>query len=411
MNKIKRSSRKITVFFLSLLMLLSLAPITVFAENTSGVKDSGKCGADGDNVTWTLYNDGELVISGEGEMAQDWSYDNSLWYDYKEYIMTVIIEDGVTSIFTNAFARCDSLISVIIADSVTSIGDNAFDGCRNLMNVVMSKNIQDLGWWTFQNCEKLDNISIPSGISFIGYATFRGCKNLSQFIIPAGVEYIYEEAFKGCSNLKKIEIPESVIFIYPYSVGYYMDSDGIPTSVQDFQIMGCVGSEAEKYAKDNGFAFIDINSPVEPDTKPVSKDLEPIANGKVTIVNSAAQVMPEMSVKEIKAQLTNENVNIVNKDGYDLNVDELTGTGSKIQVLDNDGKVLSEYEVLVPMDVDGNARISAADARLALRKSAKLEKLEGVFERACNADGNDRINAADARKILRVSAKLEAYSV
>ncbi len=32
------------------------------------VIDSGTCGADGDNLTWTLYDTGELVIDGTGAM-------------------------------------------------------------------------------------------------------------------------------------------------------------------------------------------------------------------------------------------------------------------------------------------------------------------------------------------------------
>ena len=60
-------------------------------------------------------------------------------------------------------------------------------------------------------------------------------------------------------------------------------------------------------------------------------------------------------------------------------------------------------------DVNADGQITAADARIILRISAKLEKAEDynlpleVFD--IKKDGN--INAADARKALRISAKLE----
>lgn len=55
---------KIIIFFISIIAILG---ISTYASGK--VVDSGKCG---DNVTWTLYDDGTLEISGTGDM-----------YDYK----------------------------------------------------------------------------------------------------------------------------------------------------------------------------------------------------------------------------------------------------------------------------------------------------------------------------------------
>lgn len=65
--------------------------------------DSGECGAEGDNLTWTLDAEGTLTIGGEGAMV-DWNYDNiSPWSDYCEDIKQVIISDGVKCIGAAAF--------------------------------------------------------------------------------------------------------------------------------------------------------------------------------------------------------------------------------------------------------------------------------------------------------------------
>lgn len=58
-------------------------------------------------------------------------------------------------------------------------------------------------------------------------------------------------------------------------------------------------------------------------------------------------------------------------------------------------------------DVDGNGKVLANDARLALRASASLETLEGVAFLAADVDGNGKILANDARQILRFSAQLQ----
>ena len=58
-------------------------------------------------------------------------------------------------------------------------------------------------------------------------------------------------------------------------------------------------------------------------------------------------------------------------------------------------------------DVDGDGKISASDARLTLRASVGLEKLDSQSTKKADADKNDKITAADARLILRASVGLE----
>ncbi|MBR4050218.1 MAG: hypothetical protein IKK09_06945 [Clostridia bacterium] len=106
MNK---SFKKLISFILCAVLLFTTASVAFAAEETRTVVDSGFCGAQGENLTWTLYDDGELVISGEGGM--DWchphEYDNPSylpWYGYYDRIDVVTVEEGVTSIGMNAFA-------------------------------------------------------------------------------------------------------------------------------------------------------------------------------------------------------------------------------------------------------------------------------------------------------------------
>lgn len=58
-------------------------------------------------------------------------------------------------------------------------------------------------------------------------------------------------------------------------------------------------------------------------------------------------------------------------------------------------------------DVNLDGKITASDARLALRSSASLEKLSNEQLAVADMDGNNKISAADARKILRIAAGLE----
>ncbi|MBQ6067833.1 MAG: zinc finger-like domain-containing protein [Clostridia bacterium] len=69
---------------------------------------------------------------------------------------------------------------------------------------------------------------------------------------------------------------------------------------------------------------------------------------------------------------------------------------------------LPAYEI---GDVDNDGAISAADARLALRASVGLEKMEKDTQRFLSADADidGKITSADARLILRVSVKLDTF--
>ena len=65
--------------------------------------------------------------------------------------------------------------------------------------------------------------------------------------------------------------------------------------------------------------------------------------------------------------------------------------------------------VLARGDVDGDGRVTARDARLTLRCSARLETFTEAQLAAARVTGGDTVTARDARRILRVSARLETF--
>lgn len=125
--------KRILSWALVLCMVLALLPGSAFAAD---VVASGECGAEGDNLTWTLDSDGVLTISGEGEMA---NYRDTLtpWWSPIGRIVAVVMETGVTSIGNSAFWRFSYLTSVTIPDSVTRIGEYAFDSCNSLTSITI----------------------------------------------------------------------------------------------------------------------------------------------------------------------------------------------------------------------------------------------------------------------------------
>ncbi|MCD7774587.1 MAG: dockerin type I repeat-containing protein, partial [Clostridiales bacterium] len=60
-------------------------------------------------------------------------------------------------------------------------------------------------------------------------------------------------------------------------------------------------------------------------------------------------------------------------------------------------------------DVNGDGKVSAADARSALRIAASLDEATDDALAAGDLDGNGKITAAEARRILRVAASLDTF--
>ena len=178
---------------------------------------SGTCGAQGENLTWVLAEDGALTISGEGEMRnysssyQDEAYrTDAPWGTYWKQITAIVIELGVTSIGNGAFSGCRNLASVTIPEGVTSIGRFAFEDCSRLTNVLIPVNVTSIGDNAFYGCNSLTSVTIPDGVTSIGVGTFYGCISLTSVAIPEGVTSIDWEAFYGCSSLTSVAIPEGV---------------------------------------------------------------------------------------------------------------------------------------------------------------------------------------------------------
>ena len=61
-----------------------LAVLCVLLPTAAFAADSGTCGAEGDNLTWTLDDEGTLTISGAGAMA-DYDY-KSPWYSRRLFV-------------------------------------------------------------------------------------------------------------------------------------------------------------------------------------------------------------------------------------------------------------------------------------------------------------------------------------
>lgn len=221
---------------------------------------SGNCGAEGDNVKWTVmqWDDPEthapimqLTISGSGRMEDYRQYTTRPRQNY--YLNRLVVEEGVTSIGDYAFngssyeANYKEIQEIQLPSTIEKIGEQAF--CWNLTyvrkisideanpyyktidDVLFTKDgktliyaapkllnrkgiysvpegVEEIKPFAFANSEYV-YVKLPNSLTKIDDGAFNSAE-ISLMIVPDNVTYIGATALRGISE---IVIPEKVQFI------------------------------------------------------------------------------------------------------------------------------------------------------------------------------------------------------
>lgn len=199
---------------LSLFMSLTMAFLIVTASVpvAFAAEYTGVCG---NNVFWNLDTyTGELIISGKGDMKTFSADKLPSWSTYQNYIKSVTVENGVTSVGDYAFYnitgyRYSKMKTVTLSSSVESIGDYAFRGCKAITSVNGATGVKKIGAYAFLSCSGLTSFGFTS-VSSVDNGAFSNCSGIKALSIPSTLTEIKSSAFKGCSSLTSLVIPSTV---------------------------------------------------------------------------------------------------------------------------------------------------------------------------------------------------------
>ena len=170
--------KTIKKLLLSLAMLVMAAAVCCGAGVEAQAAQVLQSGACGEALTWTLDDTGTLTISGSGAMF-DWfsAYDAQEvpWSAYRDQVIYVVIEEGVTNIGESAFYLCEQMQSIQIPESVTAIGRGSFYRCSALQSVTIPDGVTTIESEAFYKCTALTEIEIPNSVTTIGSSAFCTC--------------------------------------------------------------------------------------------------------------------------------------------------------------------------------------------------------------------------------------------
>lgn len=150
------------------------------------------------SCSWYSDMKGKLWIMGKGAMADYGSYSVTPWAKSNRTPNKVIVEEGVTTIGSYAFAS-PSITDVEMPDkSLEQVGNGAFKGSL-IKQIWMSQSTTIIGKEAFANCASLKDINVPESLVSIGEYAFSGCV-LNEFKLEFGsnLRTVGNFAFEDC---------------------------------------------------------------------------------------------------------------------------------------------------------------------------------------------------------------------
>ncbi|MBQ8051407.1 MAG: leucine-rich repeat domain-containing protein [Bacteroidaceae bacterium] len=110
------------------------------------------------------------------------------------------MENGLCSLGSYAFEKCEALKQIIIPDACEAINERTFSYCRNLKSVKLGAGIKSIGERAFEVCDMLTEVIIPDSTLTIGSSAFEGCKNIAYIKLGLQTRDIGTKAFWGGSS-------------------------------------------------------------------------------------------------------------------------------------------------------------------------------------------------------------------
>jgi len=97
-----------------------------------------------------------------------------------------------------------------ITIDVDSISPSCFRGVKSIENVSIIGNLRTIPAYAFSECTSLKRITFPKALKYVKSYAFRRCESLSELNLPDSVENISSYAFESCTALTELYVPANI---------------------------------------------------------------------------------------------------------------------------------------------------------------------------------------------------------
>ena len=215
---------------------------------------TGSCGT---NVAYTVAktdveNEYSLSIEGDGAL-NSYQYTALPWYEYKDNIVSLSIDSGVTNLPTiNCFREYSKLKTAVV--SCETIPNQMFYNCNALESVDLT-GVKTIGEYAFFKTG-LTEIVIPNGVTTIGKSAFSVVSTASSVTIGKDVVSIGDNAFQNHAG--NLIIPEENAI---QNIGAEVFIGSIFEGVLNLPAIVTIGNKA--FVNNKTFTAINIGSSIE----------------------------------------------------------------------------------------------------------------------------------------------------
>ncbi len=206
----KNLFKKSISIFLTMLMLLSIAPTSVITYVSAA-----------DAIEWTF--DGEnLVVSGSGELSSTYTSTEE-WKNMLDKCVNVLVEGDVTIIGKNAFKDFNVIKRLEVTSPLITVDEYAFSGCTALEEIILPDTLLTIEQYAFADCSAVKSFEFPTNLREINAWAFKNftCFDGKPLVLPDSLKKVSFGSFHG-ADITSLTAP----FVGYGSLGKTEDSKG-----------------------------------------------------------------------------------------------------------------------------------------------------------------------------------------
>ncbi|MBQ5398903.1 MAG: leucine-rich repeat domain-containing protein [Ruminococcus sp.] len=226
----KTKIKRILSVFLALTVLCSAFCAGMIQAGATESIFKGNCGANGNNLVYTLYSDRIIVIDGNGQMA-NYTASGTTAAPWKQLGINrmapkAAIAHGVTSIGNYAFYECDPMHWIDLPVTLTSIGEYAFANLHNLRELTIPENVTTIGANALSNCSLTDLNLYPAYSPELNIGNIGLTESTTIHVLSQNLE-AYEQAYPKNAFPNLVFVGDLNVFVAPPDNAniFYIDND------------------------------------------------------------------------------------------------------------------------------------------------------------------------------------------